>query len=363
MRKNCVILACIILITASCGLSSSENEKTETNFPLRQSSVIQVDHDIEKMAITDTWIAITTPNKLTAMDISTNTVIWTLDNFLLDKDSDLQITDNTLFATTYGEVLAVNESGDRKSINLKPSTDDIVQLVAIYNNYLYLIRGANWNLEVYDIAKNTYLWEVWVGRGQTDVFYDSQTGIVYVITPRSITAYENLSGELLWQQQTNIKHSSFNSGVLYLCEGTSSNKTYTFIALDVGDQKELWKKDFVLESGEEVYQLSVIQNMVIATTRYGYFAMDKNDGDQMWRTDINDIFYNEPVEFNGILYAKGSSGKIYAISTDDGSVIGYNMIEKNPRFQSRYDASQRVFKLDNGIAVNTNKAILIFRQK
>lgn len=360
MRKIYVLLACIILTTTSCGISVNENE---INFPLRQSVVIQVDYDIEKMALSDTWVAVAAPSKLTTMDITTNTVIWTFDNFLLDKDSNLQIVDTVLIAATYNEILVVDKAGDKQSVNLKPSREEVVQLVAVYENYLYVIRGANWNLEVYDIAKNTYSWETWVGRGQTDVFYDSQTGVVYVITPRSITAFENSSGELLWQQQANIKHSSFDSGILYLCEEINNNKAYTFIALDVNNKKELWKKELSLGAGEEIYQLSAIQNMVIVTTRYGYFALDKNDGDQIWQTDLNDIFYNEPVEFNGVLYAKGSSGKLYAISTDDGSVIGYKLIEKNPKFQSRYDASQRVFRLDDGIAVNTDKAILIFRQK
>ena len=359
-----MILACIILITVSCGVPTSESEKTEFNFPLSQSVVVQVNHDIEKMAISDIWVAIATPSKLTAIDITSNTTIWTLDDFLLDKDSDLQIVDNALIATTYNEVLVVDEAGHKQSINLKPSTEDVVQLVGVYKNYLYVIRGANWNLEVYDIAKNTYLWETWAGRGQTDVFYDPQTGVVYVITSRSVSAFENSSGKLLWQQQANIKHSSFDSGILYLCEKTDNSKTYDFIALDVSDHhKELWKKEFSVGAGEEIYQLSVIQNILVATTRYGYLAIDKNNGDQIWRTNlvVDDIFYNKPVEFKGILYAKGSSGKIYAISLIDGSIIGYKLLEKNPTFQSRYDASQSVFKLDDGIAVNTNKTILIFR--
>jgi len=339
----------------------SENEKTEFNFPLRQSVEVQVDHNIEKMAISDTWVAIAIPSKLTAINLMGNTVIWTLNGFLLDKDSDMQIVDNMLIATTYNEILVIGEAGDRQSINLRPDTGDVVQLVAVYKNYLYAIRGVNWDLEVYDIAKNTYLWGTWVGRGQTDVFYDSQTGVVYVITPQSVNAFENSSGKLLWQQQTTVKHSSFDSGILYLCEETDSAKTFGCVALNVSDQKELWKKEFTLGAGEEIYQLSVIQNMLVATTRYGYFAINKSNGEQIWHTGADDIFYNKPVEFNNILYAKGSSGKIYAFSLVDGSVIGYKLLEKNPTFQSKYDASQRVFKLSDGIAVTANKTIRIFK--
>lgn len=363
MKQISLTLLCLILVMVSCTEQTSLSQ-LEVNFPLEVASTLPVGENIQRLAITDNWAAVQVPGNIIAIDTITGERLWTLNNFSADKDSEFQITDDVLSVVNYEKILLVNRLGEQKEINLKPSGGHIFRLIATDGNYLYIIRGPDWTLEAYDIPKNALLWETWVGRGQTDAYYDEESGIAYIVTPEFINAFENSSGKLLWQQPANVKHSTFENGILYLGEQVENSRTFKVTALDTKEQKELWSKEYSLASRSEIYQLSSIRDLVVVNTGYSYFALHKDNGDQIWHSEtVDDIFYNKPVEYNGILYAKAANGRLYAISMKDGNIIGLKAIGEKPIFVSRYDANQRVYPLDDGIAVNTNKEIVNFTQE
>lgn len=363
MKKIRTVILLFLLTTSSC-YNYSENKKQEGEFPLVESLTINVNESIQQLAISDDWAVVETPGKLTAIDITTQDTLWTLDDFSPDVDSQFGITEDIFTTVSYERILIVDRTGERKTVDLDPNGGDIIQLISTYPDYLYIIRGHSWNLEVYDISNNILLWETGVGRGQTNAFYDSQSGIAYIVTPRTIKAFENSNGKLLWERKTNVRQSFYDNGLLYLVEQSDNQGNFKFVAVDGGDGHEFWSKGYPLGKDIEICQLSLVQNMLVATTRFYYLAIDKNNGNQLWQSqEIDDIFYHSLIEYDKVLYARGSSGKLYAISIADGAFIGTVFLEENPRFQSRYESSKKVFKLIDGIAISTTEKIIVWKSK
>ncbi len=237
-----------------------------------------------------------------------------------------------------------------------------MQLISVDENFLYVMQGGNWDLAVYNISNNALLWKIPVGRGITNVHFDSSTGIVYVVTTESVSAFDNISGKLLWQQERAAWYSILNGGVLYLCEAIGQSYSYKLSAINVENRQEIWSKTLSGDIGD-THDLVIIDQMLIVSTIGGLIAIDTQNGNQIWQTAKDDVFYTSPVEFNGTIYAKGLSRKIYAISSNDGKILGYVQMETDRAFRPTYEAFAGVFLLKDGIAFNTNTSVFLFKAK
>jgi len=301
--------------------------------------------------------------KVTAWDVETQKTLWSIDlPVRADKDSEFQISNDILIAASTDQIFLVNKLGEKEELNLLSEGENIVRLVAIYPNYIYVIRGYDWRLEAYDISQNALLWTTYVGRGGCDVFYDASKNIAYVTTrDKSIHAFDNATGKVVWEQDRSSLHSAFEEGILYTVEHTNDTNTFQFSAFDVESQKELWKKDITPIT--HVYKLTIIDKFLIASERAGLIALNKSSGDEVWQTDTGEPFYTRPVEFDDIIYAKGLSRAVYAISPANGDIIGFVKLEKTRSIQPYYESIAGVFKLKDGIVLNTRNAVLIYKNK
>ena len=358
--KKLIIIFMLGLMAVSCGVISPQTFPQNQNFPLVNVVEIPSKDKIEKVAISDTWLAIQTQNNLTGLDIVTQKQLWSIP-FSGDVTSKFSIVNDNLVAASNYQIVVVNKLGQKKVIDLGAIVV-IDELISVNGNFLYIIRDQDWNLAVYDISKNLLLWKTAVGRGITDVFLDPVNGVVYVVTTESVRAFDNSSGTLLWQQERGAWHSVLNNGVLYLCEQTAQNYSYKLSAINVKNQQEIWSKTLSGDIGD-IHSLSVINEMLTVGTIEGLIAIDKLNGNQIWQTAKDDIFYMSPIEFNGIIYAKGSSRKVYAISPNDGKILGYIQMEADTAFQSKYESLAGVFSLKDGVAFSTNASVFLFKTK
>jgi len=355
----------LLIILPSCGSDLENRILVESNFPLKQVQNFSVNESIEKIAVSDTWIATYSSGKVTAWDVETQKTLWSIDlPVRTDKDSEFQISNDILISASTDQIFLVNKLGKKEELNLLSEGENIVRLVAIYPDYLYVIRGYDWRLEAYDISQNALLWTTYVGRGGCDVFYDVSKNIAYVTTQdNSIRAFDNATGKVVWEQDRSSLHSAFEGDVLYTVEHTSEKNKFRFSAFDVENQKELWKKDITPIT--HVYKLTIIDKFLIASERGGLIALNKSSGAEVWQTDTGEPFYTRPVEFDDVIYAKGPSFTVYAISLSDGDVIGFVQLEsENPIFaQPKYEVLTGVYNLKDGIAVNTRNAVVIYKAK
>ena len=364
--KTISTLLVLSIILPSCSSDLENRTSVESNFPLKQVQTFSVNESIEKIAVSDTWIAIYTRGKVTAVDVETQKTLWSIDLVRTDTDSEFQIINDILVAATENDqIVLVNKFGQKRELDMKHEEGRITRLVAIYPNYIYVIRVHNvWTLEAYDISQNALLWTTRVGRGGCDVFYVASKNVAYVTTrDKSIRAFDNATGKVVWEQDRSSLHSAFEGDVLYTVEHTSDTNTFRFSAFDVESQKELWKKD--ITSITHVYKLTIIDEFLIASESDGLIALNKSSGDEVWQTDTGEPFYTRPVEFDDMIYAKGPSFTVYAISPSNGDVIGFVQLEsENPIFgQPKYEVLTGVYSLKDGIAVNTRNAVVIYKAK
>ena len=77
---------------------------------------------------------------------------------------------------------------------------------------------------------------------------------------------------------------------------------------------------------------------------------------------IGEEFSTVPIGFDSVIYVMGdASGTVFAISADDGSVIGTVNLKSDSLFSA--DANAGVNKLDDGILFNTRNEIVIYEAK
>lgn len=357
-----IALALLILSLISACMIYETPSLDESTFPLKQFLTLPIEGDIQEIAVSDTWIAIHTLDKIIAIDIDTQKTLWSRNFSVITYGEGFLMNGDTLVAASLDQIVLMGKLGEEKVINLDPGGGSITKLVAVYPNYLYVIRDPKWTLEAYDISKNILLWKTIVGRGGADeVFYGSPNNIAYV-SGGPVRAFDNSTGALLWEQKGNVWRSAFDAGVLYIFEEMNGDDNYRFAAIDVENQKELWEKDIIIPSSSSVYKLTIIDDLLIASTN-DLIAMDKYTGQQVWKTGVGYTFYTSPVEFNGIIYAKaGSNRAVYAISPSDGSVTGYARLENVSLFDGE-NITDSVYKLEDGIAINTKNAVVIYKKK
>lgn len=357
----------LIILGLSTVLSSCNPPKAqfpiESNFPLEQVFSVSVDEDIERVAVSDTWIAIQTVEKITAIDSTSLEVIWSIP-FLAGStdDSKFQITNNYLIVAANDQIVMIDKDGQQKQLNLNLDGGAIWRLVATYPDYLYVLRGSDWTLEAYDTNQNKFLWKTIVGRGGADVFYDSVKDTAYVLTrDHSVRAFENSTGVVLWETKKSVLLSVFDADVLYLCETRDGDGVYRFSALDVATQNIIWTLD--IEQIKKVYKVTLVDNLLIASTRDGLIAIDKSEANIAWHALESEIFFTPPIVLNNVLIAKGASRKVYALSPSTGAVIGFVQLEDSNNIEPSYAARGEVHQVNGGLVFNTKTALFIYKFK
>lgn len=360
-QKNIYVFLTFLLLILS-GCSSSSFVPEEHNFPLVKSKSIDLNKDIGIIAVADSLLVFETPNTLQAVDINTNKTLWALNDFNLDPESEIMFSDDMTIIMLRNNVLLVDNKGSQTFLNLNRELSHNVNLIAVYKNFVYIIRGGGWTLEVYDISKNKLLWKTPTGRGGTQVFYNETEDIIYAANIYSIRAFNNSNGELLWQHDIRINQSAYHNDVLYVCTKLFEGKTYNVTAFDVKAQKILWEFASIAPLGMSIEGCNVFESTLIMNTNNGIYSFDIKDGNNNRWVLGTYVFDEPPVLFDNIIYVKSLNKTVYAISLESLDVEGYVQLEPPPTFGAPVE-DMKVFVYKDGIAFKTEDKIVFYTPK
>ena len=125
----------------------------------------------------------------------------------------------------------------------------------------------------------------------------------------------------------------YNNMVFAGCKDSDND---TFYALNMEDGSKIWSK-YLGEFGSAapvVYEdkvfVTVKQYIGISKTRAEtkIIALDVNDGKYLWNQTVsgsilaqNDIAESTPAAYNDVLYVASPEGKVYALSTENGTIL------------------------------------------
>lgn len=358
------VLYLLLLIFISACTSSSNHSKSGEGFPLREIRHLSADFPIRFVAVSDTWVVLASPDTLLAKDAKTGDILWQMDGFLIDTDSIYQIEGDYFIAEVSEKIIIINKSGEMKFLQMREWTNNIIRVVAVSKNHLYVIRG-NWVLEAYDFVENQYLWEISVSRGITRVYPGSDENTPIVVSPDRIYTIENSTGELLWQQIIKSDNSAFNNPVLFFVSVDDRNAgTHQVTAFNTASGEQKWSITLELDTPGRIHQIIPTKNLLVLVTNFNHIALDIKTGEEIWRLLIPDgYFYSQPVLIDDVLYSKTAAGQIYAISMATGDVIGYLSLPSSPALLHEEDIYNNLFKIENYLVTINDKALIFLGQR
>jgi outer membrane protein assembly factor BamB len=364
--KKTVLAMLILPITFSC-IPYSTPELGETNFPLQQVAKIPVEANVKEVVLGDTWMAIsTTDEKIVSFDIDAQEMLWEIDFSTISSlgKKSMFVDEDNLIAVSSDQIVMVDKSGDRKYINVDEDVKPIIEVSEVNSGYIYVI-GGNWNLQAYDYQQNIMLWEErGLGRGVRDVSYDPGNKLVYVTLDETVYTDDNLTGKTLSEAARHYGEHLID-GVLYTLTNTNQNNAethYEIKALDVKTQEMLWQNSFVLPYNNYRGNLLAVGGGLVFKDDYWMVEFNKLSGEELWKIGFGEAITAPPVEFNNVIYAMGyDSHTVFAISADDGSIIGTANLEKDDFFA--FISYGEVFRIEDGILFNTSDSVVIYKIK
>ena len=101
------------------------------------------------------------------------------------------------------------------------------------------------------------------------------------------------------------------SGVVYA--GSQDHKVY---ALDTAEGEKIW----ALDVGAPVVALTLVGNLLIASTHAALVAVDARSGAASWTTESQDVRWTAPSLAGGALVVTGTDLKLTAVNLADGTV-------------------------------------------
>lgn len=320
-KKLIPIIMTIFIFVMSCGVFESDKSITHNNFPMKERWSSKFDGAVYKLGVADDWIVVGQSESITAIDTESGKVMWTMD-MTLDTDSLLLISDGSLIAASSSQLFVINKAGEKlHTIKLRPKQS--TEVVATYAGYVFVYRRADGLLEAYSIQDETLAWDIITHRGGVSVNFDLSTNAVYITSSSFVSANKITDGSEIWKKDIVGRTGVLDSDVFYYFSELSPAMG-NITSVNELDGSEFWRIDEPFRIRTAIYNLTIIENLLVASTDYGLIAIDKNNGNELWQSETNDFFYGNPILFDGILYIRGTNtDTIYAINPQNGIYLGY----------------------------------------
>lgn len=344
------VIFLISMMIVSCGIFQENQIVKDKNFPLDMLWSIDLDAPVYKLATTNEVVAVGTADGVKTINVDTGKWLWNFE-FPLDTDSLLAFTEKNLVAadSINKQIVIIGPEGNEIKRFGLASTEDF-QVLAVYSSYIFVRRVPSWNLEVYDLNVGVRTWQILVDRGNVSIGFDPSSSITYITTSSFVGAYDITSGNEIWKFYKETRTGVFDSGVLYYySEGTENNiNTSQISAVDVQNVNHLWSIGVPLKVRTVVYNLTILNDLLIASTDYGLIALSITDGHEIWHSETNEFVYGKLIMINGIIYARGTNTRVvYAISPDDGSYLGYLELGTPPLLATSQRDNDILYKSGN----------------
>ncbi len=345
MRQKLLPLFMLIFLLACSSLSQAGPRIINESFPLMQRWSLPLKGRVYRLAVSDDWIAASQSNSITAIDTKTGKLMWEL-SFPVDINSLLLFLNGNLVVASADQMKVINQSGEELSTIDFDSPKESAEIVAGYSDYVFVRRTPSWTLEVYHLPTGRLVWEIYVGRGGLSISFDDITDIVYLTTTFFISANDISNGNQIWRIDENPTTGTYDSGVLYYSTQLSKkNYTIQVSAIDTQSLKLFWDAEIAQGLGNSLFNLTVFDDTLLASTNSGLLALDKKDGNPLWKSETSELFYGKPVVINDVIYIRGTtSSVIYAISPADGRNLGTLSLEKSSILSTSQDEYDIVYR-------------------
>ncbi len=358
MKKYIFIV--LLLFVSSCSIF--EQKETANNFPFVQSWKMEVGEDIYALAVADCQVAVAGSSTLLVIDANTGRQTWSK-KIYVDPESPLIYANGSLIAAGYGKIGVYDKSGQEiAGIDIDPSKGS-ARVASAFSHYIFVTRTPAWVLEVYDAEIERLVWTMNINRGGIDIHYNDSTNTVYVTSLGGIQAINIADGYLIWETLSRVSTSTYNNDVIYYVGDDKAGDTIYISAIDVDSHQQIWTTELAGERNQEIYSLTVLDNVLVAATQYGLLAYDKTTGSKLWQSESEDQFYSPPVKIDD-LYAKGSmSGRIYSISPGNGRTMGDLQLGKlSLPIQPYFEYKAGIYSCENALIFSTTDTVFAYKK-
>jgi outer membrane protein assembly factor BamB len=289
-------------------------------FPLSLYWDAQLEGDIQALVAANNVNVVETSRNVFGVDASSGTILWEFVSPEIDEiiypSSSLWIDENKLFIVTSSKLYCL-ELGTGNVIWKSDLVETSKKLVAVSQKHIF-VSHASWAISAYLKDSGKLDWEKPQGRGFANVDLDPDQGVVYVINREILNAYDEMSGDVLWEQEIgSVILTAFQDGKLYYT-GFENQKNHILAVFDTRSKNVVWSQRL----GEDIQQLLVNPEGIFVVTEY--FVTKYNiEGDYVWGSRLGYNFYRPPVLEGGVLYIRGQlTDMIYAVKESNGSLLG-----------------------------------------
>lgn len=157
---------------------------------------------------------------------------------------------------------------------------------------------------------------------QLTVYLSSQDGIIYALNASN--------GTQRWKYQTNkgfLRPEVFDGVVYFIIDediNTNPNATSTMYELDARNGtllRQFHLPYFVIEGGSYIPDFTVVQGVIYLSAPEMVFALDANNGSQLWQYQCFCRGVSVPVVVNSVVYFGVEVGSIYALNSHNGAPL------------------------------------------
>jgi hypothetical protein len=359
-KKLIPIIMTIFLLVMSCSVFESDTSITSSNFPLKERWSSKFDGTVYKLGVADDWIVVGQSKSITAINTESGKAMWTMD-ITLDTDSLLLISDDSLIAASSSQLFVINKAGEKvHTINLRPSQS--TEVVAMYEDFIFVFRRAGGVLEAYSIQNETLAWKVTTHRGGVSVNFEPSTNTVFITSSISVSANNLADGSEIWKIQTVARTGVLDSDVLFYY-WEAPRITSHISAINAGNSIQIWDIETPYNLQDSVFDLSIFDNKLIETTDLGVAAIDKKDGNKLWQLKLTDFVYSKPMFISNVIYTRGiTASKIYAISIDNGRYLGSLNLGDPPLLSFSHRDYDLVYKSGEFLIFPYNDTVYAYQQ-
>lgn len=155
-------------------------------------------------------------------------------------------------------------------------------------------------------------------------------GMLLIATYKgTVEAYDPQNGAALWSvalKEPILAFTADKNGIVYAGEGLHTAKVSGLTAIRATDGKVLWRREFLGHVEEPPAVLPEEGLVVTGSGPASIWALDIDDGDVEWHTDIGHMDSRSLV-YDGVVYAHAkkdednAQGFFHALDADDGEVL------------------------------------------
>lgn len=299
-------------------------------------------------------------NKLTlyAYDVNLGAAKWnttiTGDTFTIN----LQINNGKVFVAYPPNLYAVNLEDGSLAWKATDSGSTAAKISVFSKKHLLVIKPSA--LTAYSVETGNAEWSIALLRGKEDVFFDSETNLIYLLLGTKAKAINDENGSVLWEKDLNMPSTiTSQDGMIYF---VNDKQGVTLNAFDILRQKTIWQVN--LDSPSE--HLFIWKDKIIDISTETIISMEQKSGDKNWSYMLPWGHYRPPVSIGNVAFLRNAdSNQVIAMDLNEGDIIGRLNLpaQESMLMVVRDDDLLSIDSLDPVLVLYTNNQIFVYGEK